>query len=77
MYFLIVATTTVGFGDVFCVTILGRMSTIVFLLIGPVNISKMKCEFVILLIYFRYVFQVILIRLVVELFFYQSDYEPR
>lgn len=37
VYFLIVTMSTVGYGDVFCVTVLGRTFLVFFLLVGLVS----------------------------------------
>lgn len=45
-YFLIVSITTVGYGDIFCVTVTGRMAMILFLMLGPVsrNVSEILLD---------------------------------
>lgn len=39
VYFLIVTMSTVGYGDVFCQTILGRTFLVFFLLVGLVSVA--------------------------------------
>jgi hypothetical protein len=39
VYFLIVTMSTVGYGDVFCETVLGRTFLVFFLLVGLVSLS--------------------------------------
>jgi voltage-gated potassium channel Kch len=41
VYFLIVTMSTVGYGDVFCETVLGRTFLVFFLLVGLVS-TRMK-----------------------------------
>lgn len=45
VYFLIVTMSTVGYGDVFCHTVLGRTFLVFFLLVGLVSFIPFKLIF--------------------------------
>lgn len=52
VYFLIVTMSTVGYGDVFCHTVLGRTFLVFFLLVGLVSFT---------FIYYEYVFNIMIL----------------
>lgn len=51
VYFLIVTMSTVGYGDVFCNTVLGRTFLVFFLLVGLVSFIFKYCLILMILLY--------------------------